>query len=381
MKYNVKWLFVFLWYTSTLFSQNYPLFGPEKKVNINGLTFDAMEPFISRDGQTLFFNSLNSGGNTNLYYATRVNDTLFNYIGLVNGCYDPTPNHLDGVASLDSSNTFYWVSLRNYPIQIENLHKGVYSSGNVSSIKRVYGDFNIATPGWLIMDAAISDQGNLLYYCNAYFNSCAFGMPCKARLGVAQQVNDTTFNKLNLTDTVFSNVNDTNYIVYAPQVTEDGLELYFTRILKSTVNSEICVSVRNSTTTKFSLPVVIHSNLGFVPEAASPSVDKQKLYYHQKEASGLFRIYLRYRSSLTSIQEKYALQNFGVYPNPCGDLIEVLLPFPNTAFFITLYSYDGQLLIRSESQTSLNVSNLKKGLYLLKLEQKGKSYTLRLIKN
>jgi hypothetical protein len=60
-----------------------------------------MEPFISLDGNTLFFNSLNSGGNTNLYYATKVNDSTFNYVGLVGGTYDPSPNHLDAVASIN----------------------------------------------------------------------------------------------------------------------------------------------------------------------------------------------------------------------------------------------------------------------------------------
>jgi len=363
-----------------LFSQNYPVFGPEKKVNINGLSFDAMEPFISKDGQTLFFNSLNSGGNTNLYYATRVNDTLFNYVGLVNGCYDPTPNHLDGVASLDSSNTFYWVSLRNYPTQIENLHKGVYSSGNVSTIKRVYGDFNIASPGWLIMDAAINHQGDKLYYCNAFFNSCAFGMPCKARLGVAQQVNDSTFNKLSLTDTIFSNVNDTNYIVYAPQVTEDGLELYFTRILKSTVNSEICVSVRNTNTGKFSLPNVIHSNLGFVPEAASPSLDKQKLYYHEKGSSGFFRVFLRYRTSVTGSEEFDLTQNIRVFPNPVSEILHVVLPFTNERFSILVYSSQGQVIYTSDTKAKLDLSNLEKGLYYLKVEQRGKIRIFKVFK-
>ena len=33
------------------FSQNYPEFGPERAVNIIGLDFDAMEPFISPDGE------------------------------------------------------------------------------------------------------------------------------------------------------------------------------------------------------------------------------------------------------------------------------------------------------------------------------------------
>src|SRR5688572_6851612 len=187
------------------FSQTYPAFGPEIKVNITGLSFDAMEPFISLDGNTLFFNSLNSGGNTNLYYATKVNDSTFTYVGLVGGCYDPSPGHLDGVASIDSLNKFFWVSLRNYPAVFENLHQGVYVAGNVSSIKRVYGDFNIYTPGWLIMDAAINHSGNQLYYCNAFFNSCPLGMPCEATLGVAQKVNDSTFNKLINTEALFSN--------------------------------------------------------------------------------------------------------------------------------------------------------------------------------
>lgn len=88
-------------------AQFYPPFGPEIKVNITGLSFDAMEPFISADGNTLFFNSLNSGGNTNLYYASKVDDTTFTFEGLVEGTYDPTPDHLDAVASLDSLNNFF----------------------------------------------------------------------------------------------------------------------------------------------------------------------------------------------------------------------------------------------------------------------------------
>ena len=47
---------------------------PEVPVTVAGLTFDAMEPFLSPDGITLFFNSLNAGGNTNLYQAE--NDTM-----------------------------------------------------------------------------------------------------------------------------------------------------------------------------------------------------------------------------------------------------------------------------------------------------------------
>jgi len=48
-------------------SQTYPSYGQEIDVTINGLSFDAMEPFVSPDGSTLFFNNLNSGGNTKLF--------------------------------------------------------------------------------------------------------------------------------------------------------------------------------------------------------------------------------------------------------------------------------------------------------------------------
>ncbi|MFI5204032.1 MAG: T9SS type A sorting domain-containing protein [Flavobacteriales bacterium] len=362
------------------FSQSYPVFGPEIKVTVTGLAFDAMEPFISLDGNTLFFNSLNSGGNTNLYYATKVNDSTFTYVGLVGGCYDPAPGHLDAVPSLDSINNFFWVSLRNYPAVFDNLHRGVYAAGSVSNFTRVHGDFNIYLTNWLIMDAAISYQGNQLYYCNAFFNGCPFGMPCEARLGVAQKVNDSTFNKIANTDAIFSNVNDTNYVVYAPQVTKDGLELYFTRILKTTVNSEICVSVRNSVTDTFSLPMVIHSNNGFVPEAPTPTTNKQLIYYHQKDGTGIFHLYLRYKTGTSGIHEPAHTRSIKVYPNPTNSVFNVVLPQPNENFTLSLYSSLGQEVYQTNIHTSINISNLRNGIYYLVVKQHNSHQVIKILK-
>lgn len=379
MKIKTLFLRLFLIVTSTAVAQSYPLFGPEIKVTVTGLTFDAMEPFVSLDGNTMFFNSLNSGGNTNLYYATKVDDSTFNYVGLVGGVYDSSLDHLDAVASVDSLNNFFWVSLRNFP----NLHRGNYLLGNVSNITRTYGDFNIASPGWIIMDAAINYQGNLLYYCNAYFGptftECP-GVPCVARLGVAQKVNDSIFNKLINTDAIFSNVNDTNYIVYAPQVTTDGLELYFTRILKTTINSEICVAVRNSVTDTFSFPAVIHSNLGFLPEAATPTTDKQKIYYHQKDGTGIFHLYLRYRTGTTGVTESSSLEHFKVYPNPVQDILNFSIANSKEDYQITLYSSLGQALLSFGNIKSIDVSNLPSGMYFVQLKQSGKGWTTKFVK-
>lgn len=381
---KLYFLFYYLLFSFYLSAQIYPSFGPEIKVTINGLTFDAMEPFISSDGNTLFFNSLNSGGNTNLYYATRINDSIFNYVGLVGGTYDSSPSHLDAVASLDSSNTFFWVSLRNYPTVFENLKRGIYFSGNVNNISPVYGNFNIYTPGWLIMDAAINPQGNLLYYCNAYFNSCAFGMPCDARLGIAQKVNDSTFNKLINTDALLSNVNNTNYIVYAPQVTTDGLELYFTRILKTTVNSEICVSVRSAIVDTFSIPQVIHSNLGFVPEAATITTNKQKIYYHQKNSTSTFEIYLRYRNLITDIENIELKNEVVIYPNPSHTNISFNVnSLKEETGDVEIYSSIGKLVFSNKStkcNSPIDVSFLAKGIYIITIKNKNKIYKNTFIK-
>ena len=55
--------------------QIYPSFGSEIPVKINGLTFDAMEPSVS-PGDFLF-NSLNDGLTTSIYYASKLNDSIF----------------------------------------------------------------------------------------------------------------------------------------------------------------------------------------------------------------------------------------------------------------------------------------------------------------
>src|ERR1700719_4761516 len=81
---------------SSVSAQTYPSFGNEIPVTITGDTVpDAMEPFISPDGNTLFFNSLNNGTTTTLYYATKVNDSTFTFAGGLTGANLLTPPHLD----------------------------------------------------------------------------------------------------------------------------------------------------------------------------------------------------------------------------------------------------------------------------------------------
>ena len=351
------------------YSQTYPVFGNEIPVKINGLTFDAMEPFISPDGNTLFFNSINDGVNTSLYYATKVNDSTFTYVGQVNGTNMPSP-HLDAVASLDSANNFVWVSTRNYPSVFENLQRGTYNSGSLTNHTKVYGDFYIRTPGWLIMDAAINYDGNYLYYCNAYFNSCAGGMPCQAKLGIAQKVNDSTYNKTATSDAVLVNINNVNYLVYAPQVTKDGLELYFTRILNGSFTTEICVSVRSTTTSVFSAPSIIYSSQPLTPEAATLTTDKSIMYYHKKPST-LYKIFMRYRTITTDVGEINKKDMVTVFPNPTSD--KLFISFQNKELKqieLKIFNVNGQELLNEQIENNkgvntLDISKLPVGVYFV----------------
>lgn len=279
----------------------YPSFGSEIDVTINGLSFDAMEPFISADGNYLFFNNLNDGVDTKLFYANKVNDSTFTLVGELNGTNQITPPHLDAVADLDSEGNFYWTSTRNYPTDLDNLFHGTFNIGNVTDISRVHGDFNMNIPGWLIMDHGISLDGQFLYFNNARFDDTNCQGVCETNLGLAQKVNDSTFNTLSNSASILQNINDTNYIYYAPCISSDNLELYYTRYLKGAISTttlfEICVAVRNVSEDTFSVPKVLFSEaISDLIEAPTLTTDKQIIYYHRKVV-GSHKIVMRYRNS------------------------------------------------------------------------------------
>lgn len=268
-------------------SPKYPSFGPEIDVDIVGLSFDAMEPFIAPDGSYLFFNNVNDGVNTKLFYANKTNNTTFTYAGELIGTNQTTAPHLDAVADLDAQGNFYWTSTRNYPAELDNLFHGTFDAGNVVNIERVRGDFNMNRPGWLVMDHGISLDGAFLYYNNARFDDQNCQGPCETIIGIAKKTNTTTFNVIPNSASILQNINDANYICYAPCISSDHLELYYTRYLKGQINAntvfEICVAVRNNALEPFSVPKVLFSEaISNLIEAPTLTVDKKILYYHKK---------------------------------------------------------------------------------------------------
>lgn len=261
-----------------------------------------MEPFVSPSGNYLFFNNLNDGVNTKLYYATKVNDSTFTYIGELIGTNQRTIPHLDAVANMDATGNFYWTSTRNYPAELINLFHGTFSNGNVNDIERVQGDFNMNTPGWLVMDHGISLDGQFLYFNNARLDEANCQGPCETTIGIAQKNNASTFSTLSDSASILQNINDVNSIYYAPCISSDNLELYYTRYLKGQITSEtvfeICVAVRSTSLSEFSIPKVLFSkNISNLIEAPTLTIDKNIIYYHQKTTSS-HKIIMRYRNSI-----------------------------------------------------------------------------------
>ena len=307
IKNSLTWIFVSLVMFSCSKNDSdinetpiYPSFGLEIDVIINGLSFDAMEPFISADGNYLFFNNKNDGIDTKLFYATKINDSTFTYAGELVGANQTTPPHLDAVADMDSDGNFYWTSTRNYPAELDNLFHGTFNSGDITNLGRVRGDFNMNIPSWLIMDHGISLDGQFLYFNNARFDAVNCDGPCETNLGIAQKTNASTFSTLPNSASILQNINDPTYIYYAPCISSDNLELYYTRYLKGgiTVSTifEICVAVRDNSETSFSIPQVLFSEaISELIEAPTLTKDKEIIYYHRKVFDS-HKIVMRYRN-------------------------------------------------------------------------------------
>ena len=370
-------------------SQIYPSYGAEIDVTISGLTFDAMEPFISDDGNYLFFNNLNSGGNTKLFYATKVNDSIFSFIGELNGTNQLTPPYLDAVADMDLSNNFYWTSTRGYPIDLDNLFYGKFNNGNVTNIGRVRGNFNKNIPGWLVMDHGISYDGQLLYYNNARLDQNTCQGPCETELGIAQKLNDSTFNQLPNSSTILQNINDTNFIYYAPCISSDNLELYYTRYLKAdsitqSTTFEICVAVRSMATAIFSVPMVLFSEpIANIIEATTLTTDKQIMYYH-RGVLGTHKIVMRYRESSVSVATVEESKNhLIIYPNPGKEKLTVQSKLKIE--YIKFYDVYGKLvktIISNNNSLSetINIDDLTSGIYLVNVTSVKGNSKLKFIK-
>lgn len=261
-------------------------FGTPVKVQINGYNGHSMEPFISKDGNYLFFNNLNGAPeNTNLHWATKTNDSAFQYQGEIFGVNTPD---LEGVPTMDNAGNFYFVSTRNYTNTLATIYQGRFNNGVVTDVRIAEG-LSRQQLGQINFDVEISADGQTVYFADGLFNGGT--VPVEADLVIARKTN-TGFERLPNSAALLQNIN-TDALEYAACISANQLELYFTRLsLPVTANSEpiILRSRRANVNEAFGPPERIASITGFV-EATTIAPDQRSLYYHKKE-NGLHVLYM-----------------------------------------------------------------------------------------
>ncbi len=261
------------------------VFTNPERVIINNYDQDAMEPFISLDGNYLFFNNSNNpppGSSTKLYYATRIDDLHFQYVGEIAGV---NAAGLNAVASMDTNRKFYFISTRSYMQTFSTVYWGDFVAGTVSNVEPVPG-ISKRKPGFVNFDQGMSPDGNTLYFVDGFFGTGNF--PQKAVLTIAKRKGNR-FERLANSRAIMRKIND-NDLNYAPCPTASGLELFWTRVDPANVSGiGIYTATRANTSKPYGTPVKIDAATGFV-EAPTISADGKSLYYHKQE-NNVFVIY------------------------------------------------------------------------------------------
>jgi hypothetical protein len=273
------------------------LYTNPQPVSIEGYDLSAMEPFIAPDGRTLFFNNVNDPGvDTNLHMATRVGTRAFRYVGEVVGVNSPV---LDAVPSMDVDGRFYFTSVRQYDRDLKSIFAGTFAGRTVRDARPVEGSLTPSLPGHLNMDASVSPDGQTLYISRARFAG-GRSVPRESDLLIARRAGDA-FMLDPRNDELLAHVN-TPALEYAPAISADGLELYFTRASQLMAGRDgqgaklrIMVARRPRADAPFDAPRVLEALDGFV-EAPSLSLDGREMFFHKK-VEGRFVIHRAERRS------------------------------------------------------------------------------------
>lgn len=258
-------------------------FGAPQPVAIDGYNGHAMEPFISRDGGALFFNSRNGPRDqTDIFWAERIDDLHFRFRGPVPGA---NSSDLDGVPSLARDGTFAFVSTRAYEARHATLWTAVWNGRALTALS-LQSELSPGPPPWFNMDAELSAEGAHLYFTDGQW---APGIPRSSDLRLAVRANGA-WRRAARADALFARIN-TDALEYAPATSADEHELYFTRLTRAWLappRLEIMVATRQDTNAAFSAPARITSITGFV-EAPTVAPDGA-IYFHLKRSDGLHRI-------------------------------------------------------------------------------------------
>lgn len=252
------------------------IWSQPQPVRIEGYDGEAMEPFLSRDGAFLFFNTRNDpGSDTDIHVAQRRDDLTFVHRGVVAGTKS---NDLDGVPTMARDGTFCFISPRNYRQTLNSVYCGRFNGSDVVDVQPQAG-LKTDRLGHLIFDVELSADGTQMVFAEGSFSGGA--APDAADLHLAVR-GATGFIRPEDGDRVLANVNAVGGLKYAAALSSDGLELFFTHLSGFWIfrHVEIMRAVRASAREPFGKPVHVPLE-GFI-EGPTLSADGRFLYFHKK---------------------------------------------------------------------------------------------------
>ena len=255
-------------------------------VEISGYGGSAMEPFISLDGNLLFFNTDDDPKTKSktMHFAARTGPLSFRYLGELPGVNMHISHTVEAAApSIDAQGSLFFTSMRQYDKDFHSVFAGRFDGKAVTNIHAIDGDINPrGEAGTINMDVGISPDGNTLYISRTHFNPLLTVLfhapPTESHLLVAHRDSDK-FTLDPQSAAIMKKVN-TSALEYAPAISADGLELFFTRVSEGT-GPRIMVASRAATDQPFDQPCAIKALTGFV-EGPSISIDGKQLFFHKK---------------------------------------------------------------------------------------------------
>jgi hypothetical protein len=263
-----------------------------------GTPISTEEPFVSRDGRFLFFNTGEHENNKDLHYAEWIR-TRWVYRGQIG----PNVNNakdVQGNPTMDSSYNFFYIDSGTETM----VRMGRFSpdKGELTSIREFKGVPKrevklIAQKVSGNMGVEVSVNGRVIYFSRATWdlNGLALGRLLGSDIFFATERDGKYVYDDLEAQRIMRHIN-TSDLEYAASISSDGLELFFTRLsladlTSGKIRSKIMRSTRASLSETFSKPIQIEAigSSDFV-EGPAISGDAKELYYHKREGDK-FRLY------------------------------------------------------------------------------------------
>jgi hypothetical protein len=186
---------------------------------------------------------------------------------------------------MDANGQLYFISTRSYAQNFATIYHGRFEQGALSGLEATTG-VSPQKKGGLIFDAEISADGSTLFAVDGKFS----GDPVPDSADIFIAVRDGSgFRRLPESAAILKNVN-TSALEYAPAVSANLLELFFTRGPRMFQKSPVILHAsRTRADEPFGVPRPVPLIAGFV-EAPSLSKDGCWLYFHKNDG-GRFAIY------------------------------------------------------------------------------------------